>query len=49
MKNADLIIFYIYFLLSTQKFQKNQNLFEKKNKNPSYILIIYKYYILEEQ
>ena len=36
MKNADLIIFFIYFLLPTQKFQKNQNLFEKTK-----ILVIY--------
>ena len=37
MKNADLIIFYIFcYLLKNQKFQKNQKLFE----NPK-ILVIY--------
>ena len=36
MKNADLIIFFIYFLLPTQQFQKNQKLFEKTK-----ILVIY--------
>ena len=41
MKNADLIfsIYYYKFLLPNQKFKKNL----------SYILVIYKYYILEEQ
>ena len=45
MRNADLINFFYlfvitFFLLPKQNFPK---------KNPSYIIIIYKYYILEEQ
>ena len=41
--------FFYIFPVTYSKISEKSKPFQKKHKNPSYILIIYKYYILEEQ